>query len=877
MRFLGRLSFRKPPPPVDPTSEKQPDAQEAAQPTQGEFTGENRTTVLDGGTDALDLMADSLFRSGCREGWFDTPSGEPNGVITGVCIRSKYGGTRSHPLNHPLFRPFEDAVFDLNARVALKIRSKAVEYAMKSHITVHHLALARKSQYAAFVRDEGVLCVWADRVEDIIDTGLVLQKALVNFLWSDEADQLNRGCHSPRPESKLPTGEPDDRLNPGPMVEIEDPEKRDILAARKLRPVALIAPVTTGCASALAVIILSFGLRALVIRWIYDGNPIRFILTLVLPPMYFIILFPALVFISVSVYAFGPIAQYHQNSASYSGIRPSRASPSHLMPITVQMPVYKESLEDVLIPTLESVQRATTVFERQGGVVNVIVCDDGLQVIGEEERARRLKYYKDHNLAFVARPPHGSNGFERRGRFKKAGNLNHCNALSLRVEDIMHQRRPTQTQDTSTGSDIWTELDESELYEEAFATAVNETDGATWANGNIRIGEIILLIDSDTRVPGDCFMDASLEMSASPEVAIIQHASGVMQVAHQFFENGMAFFTRNLQVAISYTVASGDVAPFVGHNAFLRWRALQECASPDDYDGVSRIWSESHVSEDFQISLKLQTLGWTLRWAAYSDGGFQEGVSLTCADELARWQKYAYGVSEIVFHPIRYWPTRGPLTKQFRAFLGSNMAPHAKCGIMGYIFSYYAISLACTGSIINYAFVGIWAMSDSFYSTSWNVLFVCLLLFMGLHNVVFCLLRYRLKLPMAGSLAVQQFKWIPFFALFFGGLSLSITQAFISHLFSLNMSWTTTAKTVVKSNFFLQVPRIWRRFWFQIVLSLVVLAGMIISTTAVTPPGYRVTQMDVIVPLAVTYGCHLIWPFALDTDITTFTARSFQP
>jgi hypothetical protein len=100
--------------------------------------------------------------------------------------------------------------------------------------------------------------------------------------------------------------------------------------------------------------------------------------------------------------------------------------------------------------------------------------------------------------------------------------------------------------------------------------------------------------------------------------------------------------------------------------------------------------------------------GWTLRWATYSDWGFQEGVSLTCADELARWQKYAYGVSEIVFHPIRYWPTRGPLTKQFRAFLRSNMAPHAKCGIMGYIFSYYAISLACTGSVINYAFVGIW-------------------------------------------------------------------------------------------------------------------------------------------------------------------------
>lgn len=56
-------------------------------------------------------------------------------------------------------------------------------------------------------------------------------------------------------------------------------------------------------------------------------------------------------------------------------------------------------------------------------------------------------------------------------------------------------------------------------------------------------GEIILIIDSDTRVPVDCFMDAALEMLESPQVAIIQHSSGVMQVAHHFFENNMAFFT----------------------------------------------------------------------------------------------------------------------------------------------------------------------------------------------------------------------------------------------------------------------------------------------------------------------------------------------
>ena len=91
-----------------------------------------------------------------------------------------------------------------------------------------------------------------------------------------------------------------------------------------------------------------------------------------------------------------------------------------------------------------------------------------------------------------------------------------------------------------------------------------------------------------------------------------------MQVANHFFENGMAFFTRLLQVNISMAVASGNggsfhrclltiVAPFVGHNAFLRWSALQECAQVDDFDGAARVWSECHVSEDFQVALNLQS------------------------------------------------------------------------------------------------------------------------------------------------------------------------------------------------------------------------------------------------------------------------------
>ena len=123
-------------------------------------------------------------------------------------------------------------------------------------------------------------------------------------------------------------------------------------------------------------------------------------------------------------------------------------------------------------------------------------------------------------------------------------------------------------------------------------------------------------------------------MEESPEVAIIQHASGVMQVIHSFFENAskyfiaspltnsrltiiVTYFTNLIYLLIRFSVGSGDCAPFVGHNAFLRWKAIQSVSFVED--GVEKFWSESHVSEDFDMSLRLQTAGFVVRLATYGN------------------------------------------------------------------------------------------------------------------------------------------------------------------------------------------------------------------------------------------------------------------
>jgi len=202
------------------------------------------------------------------------------------------------------------------------------------------------------------------------------------------------------------------------------------------------------------------------------------------------------------------------------------------------------------------------------------------------------------------------------------------------------------------------------------------------------------------------------------------------------------------------------VAPFVGHNAILRWSALQQVSYTDD-DGYEKFWSECHVSEDFDMSLRLQIAGYTIRLGAYTGEDFKEGVSLTVYDELNRWEKYAYGCNELLFHPLRFWPTRGPFTPLLRKFLASNIRLTSKITIISYIGTYYAIGAAWLLTLVNYFLIG-WfnGYLDHYYIDSFKVYFSLVAVFTGAGNVALAILRYRLsekslysasKLPKAPS------------------------------------------------------------------------------------------------------------------------------
>jgi hypothetical protein len=78
---------------------------------------------------------------------------------------------------------------------------------------------------------------------------------------------------------------------------------------------------------------------------------------------------------------------------------------------------------------------------------------------------------------------------------------------------------------------------DQDLEDRALELAIEETYNAAgqkwkpWASNAraLRVGDIILLVDSDTIVPEDCLRDAARELAECPEVAIIQHESGTLR------------------------------------------------------------------------------------------------------------------------------------------------------------------------------------------------------------------------------------------------------------------------------------------------------------------------------------------------------------
>ncbi|GAB1312502.1 Glycosyl transferase family group 2-domain-containing protein [Madurella fahalii] len=802
-----------------------------------------------------EVMVNYLYQQQCSHLWVSDGSGE----IEGVLLRKSRGQYMACPpqLGNS---PFALACAALNVQCAMTVNSRviktflqwspdAVDVPLMNGLrvqilpTIDDLPRARKHQFAAFVASEGLLIVWDDDALHLVQRAKAIESELMELVWKagTEDDEDEKG---------------------GPAVgEAEIDEESGELKPEK-RPIHLLNTYLVSMTLILVTVSLGAAFRQLAIEVSVDGNYMRLALVALFPVQIFFTLFFAQVIVGCLAQIFGPIRQLTINSKFYSARPPPRLQSAILPHVTVQCPVYKEGLNGVIAPTVKSIKQAMSTYELQGGSANMFINDDGLQLISEEDRRARIEFYADHSIGWVARPKHGENGFKRRGKFKKASNMNFALMISCKVEEKLAaiQRTPD-----------WSQHDEAQAYERALKEVLEE-DGRAWADGNIRIGDYILLIDSDTRVPADCLLDAVSEMELSPDVGIMQFSSGVMQVVHTYFENGITFFTNLIYSAIRYTVSNGDVAPFVGHNAILRWSAIQQ-VSYEDEDGYEKFWSESHVSEDFDMSLRLQCNGYIIRLAAWAGEGFKEGVSLTVYDELARWEKYAYGCNELLFHPIRKWLWKGPFTPLFRRFLFSNIRFTSKITVISYIGTYYAIGAAWIMTSVNYFLMG-WfnGYLDKYYVDSWQVWFSIILVFNGLGNIALAVMRYRVGERNILYALFENLKWTFLLAIFLGGLSLHVSQALLAHMFEIDMTWGATSKEAEFSNFFIEVPKVLKKFKFSMLFATVFIAAMVILATApFIPYSWHITDFVAILPMATVAASHLLLPLALNPALMTFS------
>lgn len=721
---------------------------------------------------------------------------------------------------------------------------------------ISYLPRCQKHQFAAFIADRGLLVVWDDEPRHLLDRAHKIEKSLMEMIWDDNSSI------DEKKEGSVAVNEVDGSES-GADLEANGSEKP--------RSIVLWQAILCAATLALSILCLGLGVRQLAIQTAVDKSYIRMALIVVLPLQFWVGLFFFQSVIGNLAQLIGPISQMSANTKYYSGLKPKRLrrGDNGLPHMTIQMPVYKEGLKAVIEPTIASIKNAISTYEMQGGTANIFINDDGMQLISEDDARARQDYYDEHNIGWVARPKHtpkpaeGEEVFLRRGKFKKASNMNYAMWVSNRVEDKLAVVERRQG---------WNQEDEANAYREALSEVVEEDQGRTWADGNIRMGDYILIIDSDTRVPSDCFLDAVSEMEASPQVAIIQYSSGVMNVTDSYFERGITFFTNLIYTAIRFAVANGDVAPFVGHNAVLRWSAVQsigyDCYFGDDRE---KFWSEDTVSEDFDMALRLQTAGYLVRLGAYQGDGFKEGVSLTVYDELARWEKYAYGCSELIFQPFRYWLTRGPFTKLFRRFIASGMPLASKFTIMAYVGTYFALGTAWVLTLANYFLIGWYnGALDHYYLSSWKIWIAIVVIFSGLGNVSLAVLRYRTGEATLFRAIIENFSWVPLLMIFLGGVSLHVSQALLSHLFSVDMSWGATSKEATDTTFFAEVPNVIKKFKGTFIFCFGCIAMMIVLAIGV-PYFWKIDQFIAIFPLCTVVAGHFLLPVALNPGLMRFT------
>lgn len=84
-------------------------------------------------------------------------------------------------------------------------------------------------------------------------------------------------------------------------------------------------------------------------------------------------------------------------------------------------------------------------------------------------------------------------------------------------------------------------------------------------------------------------------------------------------------------------------------------------------------------------------------------------------------------------------------------------------------------------------------------------------------------------------------------------------------------TWGATSKEAEFSNFFIEVPKVLKKFRFSFAFSTLAIAGMIILATGpFIPHSWEIKDFVAILPMATVAASHMLLPIVLNPALMTF-------
>jgi len=378
-----------------------------------------------------------------------------------------------------------------------------------------------------------------------------------------------------------------------------------------------------------------------------------------------------------------------RNDKYYSGVEipdffiHSREYPS----VTIQILLRDENFDRSTLQ--QCMIEATRYTDETGAKCNILICDEGFNLLTDEEKQKRISFYSDpnnnNNIGFIARPRPEELHLSRTSMNHQASTLNFAMNFASKYlvaeNTVSDVAVPTSTESTPTAT---TPNSPGAFSKEQYEAYQKHRDHlisrGAFFHGDTGIGDYILLLRPDSssiRLPdlpldeNGCIKRLVKEMIFDGEQVLYLQCFTTPYVSSSNAEKGVLNQTCN-NMYNSYMLlgtAMRMISPLLGSNVLLNKKALIQCAMPstslygDSSSTTTSIplkqyWKEDCISKDMDLMMRGYNHGYVGRYVTYA-GTFQESTSQSYLSEYLKTAKYGCYSIELFYNPITKWMNQG--------------------------------------------------------------------------------------------------------------------------------------------------------------------------------------------------------------------------